>query len=42
VVRNAAFHHLNNFGAVTIKDGIKRLVNNHPDFAASRLRVNQD
>jgi GxxExxY protein len=30
-----------NFGAATFKEGIKRVVNNHQDFAASRLRVNQ-
>jgi len=30
-----------NFGAPTFKDGVKRVVNNHRDFAASRLRVNQ-
>ena len=30
-----------NFGAGTFKDGIKRIVNHHRDFAASRLRVNQ-
>lgn len=28
-----------NFGSVTFKSGIKRVVNNHSDFAASRLRV---
>ena len=31
-----------NFGAATFKEGAKRVVNNHRDFAASRLRVNQD
>lgn len=31
-----------NFGAPTFKEGIKRIVNNHRDFAASRLRVNQE
>ncbi|MHB8117447.1 MAG: GxxExxY protein [Methanothrix sp.] len=31
-----------NFGAATFKEGPKRIVNNHRDFAASRLRVNQD
>jgi GxxExxY protein len=31
-----------NFGAATFKEGIKRVVNNHKDFASSRLRVNQD
>lgn len=30
-----------NFGAATFKEGIKRIVNNHQDFASSRLRVNQ-
>ena len=30
-----------NFGAPTFKDGIKRIVNQHRHFAASRLRVNQ-
>jgi len=30
-----------NFGAATFKEGVKRIVNNHKDFAASRLRVNQ-
>jgi GxxExxY protein len=30
-----------NFGSASFKDGIKRIVNNHTDFAASRLRVNQ-
>lgn len=30
-----------NFGAATFKDGIKRIVNRHHSFAASRLRVNQ-
>lgn len=29
-----------NFGAATFKDGCKRIVNNHHDFASSRLRVN--
>lgn len=33
---------LMNFGASTFKDGIKRIVNSHHDFASSRLRVNQD
>ena len=28
-----------NFGAATFKEGIKRVVNNHKDFAASRLRA---
>ncbi|MBN2683679.1 MAG: GxxExxY protein [Pontiellaceae bacterium] len=30
-----------NFGAATFKEGIKRIVNHHQDFASSRLRVNQ-
>ena len=30
-----------NFGAASFSDGIKRVVNGHKDFAASRLRVNQ-
>jgi iron complex transport system substrate-binding protein len=30
-----------NFGAATFKEGVKRIVNHHRDFAASRLRVNQ-
>ncbi len=30
-----------NFGAPTFKAGIKRIVNSHTDFAASRLRVHQ-
>ncbi len=30
-----------NFGAATVKEGIKRISNNHQDFASSRLRVNQ-
>jgi GxxExxY protein len=29
-----------NFGSGTFKDGIKRIANNHSDFASSRLRVN--
>jgi hypothetical protein len=29
-----------NFGAPTFKQGVKRVVNKHCDFAASRLRVN--
>jgi iron complex transport system substrate-binding protein len=32
---------LMNFGAATFKEGIKRIVNNHFDFASSRLRVHQ-
>lgn len=30
-----------NFGAATFKEGVKRIVNDHQDFASSRLRVNQ-
>jgi iron complex transport system substrate-binding protein len=30
-----------NFGAPTFKEGCKRIVNQHTDFASSRLRVNQ-
>jgi iron complex transport system substrate-binding protein len=30
-----------NFGAATFKEGIKRIVNEHKDLEASRLRVNQ-
>jgi iron complex transport system substrate-binding protein len=30
-----------NFGSATFKDGVKRIVNKHTDFASSRLRVNQ-
>ena len=30
-----------NFGAPTFKEGCKRIVNGHQDFASSRLRVNQ-
>lgn len=33
---------LMNFGAATFKAGCRRIVNNHTDFASSRLRVNQD
>ncbi|NRD88336.1 GxxExxY protein [Sphingopyxis sp. BSNA05] len=33
---------LMNFGAPTFKAGCRRIVNNHTDFAASRLRVNQN
>ncbi len=29
-----------NFGAATFRDGVKRIVNNHEDLSASRLRVN--
>ena len=32
---------LMNFGAPTFKEGLKRIVNNHWDVAASPLRVNQ-
>ncbi len=31
---------LMNFGAPTFREGLKRVVNNHTDFASSRLRVN--
>jgi iron complex transport system substrate-binding protein len=30
-----------NFGAPTFREGVKRIVNNHKDFASSRLRLNQ-
>jgi GxxExxY protein len=30
-----------NFGAATFKEGSKRIVNDHRNFASSRLRVNQ-
>jgi hypothetical protein len=30
-----------NFGGATFTEGLKRVVNNHKNFAASRLRVNQ-
>lgn len=30
-----------NFGSASFREGIKRVVNSHNDFAASRLRVNQ-
>ena len=30
-----------NFGAPLIKDGLKRVVNHHTNFASSRLRVHQ-
>jgi iron complex transport system substrate-binding protein len=30
-----------NFGAPTFKEGVKRVVNRHTNFASSRLRVNQ-
>jgi GxxExxY protein len=32
---------LMNFGAATFREGLKRIVNEHSDFASSRLRVNQ-
>jgi GxxExxY protein len=32
---------LMNFGASTFKEGVKRIVNNHSDFASSRLRMHQ-
>jgi GxxExxY protein len=28
-----------NFGAATFREGVRRIVNNHTDFASSRLRV---
>lgn len=28
-----------NFGAATFKEGVRRIANNHTDFASSRLRV---
>jgi iron complex transport system substrate-binding protein len=31
-----------NFGAPVIRDGIKRVVNGHTNFASSRLRVHQE
>jgi GxxExxY protein len=31
-----------NFGTPTFKDGVRRLVNNHQNFASSRLRANQN
>jgi iron complex transport system substrate-binding protein len=30
-----------NFGAATFKEGVRRVVNRHQDFASSRLRVNK-
>ena len=30
-----------NYGAATFKEGVKRIVNKHTDFASSSLRVNQ-
>lgn len=32
---------LMNFGGETFREGVKRVVNQHTDFASSRLRVNQ-
>lgn len=32
---------LMNFGGPTFKEGLKRVVNRHTNFASSRLRVNQ-
>ena len=32
---------LMNFGGATFTEGLKRVVNNHKNFASSRLRVNQ-
>jgi GxxExxY protein len=32
---------LMNFGGATFREGVRRIVNNHTDFASSRLRVNQ-
>ena len=32
---------LMNFGAETFREGLKRVVNRHDDFASSRLRVHQ-
>jgi len=31
-----------NFGTATFKEGVKRIVNRHTDFASSRLRVNRE
>jgi GxxExxY protein len=31
-----------NFGGATLKEGLRRIVNSHTDFASSRLRVNQN
>jgi iron complex transport system substrate-binding protein len=33
---------LMNFGCATFREGLKRVVNDHTDFASSRLRVNQN
>jgi GxxExxY protein len=30
-----------NFGTATFRDGVRRLVNNHTNFASSRLRANK-
>jgi iron complex transport system substrate-binding protein len=32
---------LMNFGSATFKAGVKRIVNNHSDFASSLLRMHQ-
>lgn len=32
---------LMNFGGATFREGVRRVVNQHTDFASSRLRVNQ-
>ncbi|KQU62414.1 Fe3+ hydroxamate ABC transporter substrate-binding protein [Sphingomonas sp. Leaf339] len=32
---------LKNFGGATLKEGLRRVVNGHTNFASSRLRVNQ-
>jgi GxxExxY protein len=32
---------LMNFGAPTFKEGLRRIVNDHRNFASSRLRINQ-
>jgi GxxExxY protein len=31
-----------NFGGATLKEGLRRIVNSHTDFASSRLRVNHN
>lgn len=33
---------LMNFGSATFTEGLRRVVNNHTNFASSRLRVNQN
>lgn len=33
---------LMNFGSATFTEGLRRVVNNHQNFASSRLRVNQN